>query len=63
MFKVNVGGQDGILRIQLESFENPGGRVLKGPCCDRIGGYCQVNGCDHFFDMCLDDVASAQWVI
>ena len=44
----------GWIQIKYLSFNNPGGKGANGRCCDGLGSFfCQKNGCDHYFRMCL----------
>ena len=45
---------DGIISVRFDRYENKEGKGSNGHCCDGKYGIC-VNGCDHQFDVCLDE--------
>ena len=43
------------MSVQFMSYTNTEGKKWDGACCDDTGGNCQIDKCDHYFQVCLDD--------
>ena len=43
------------MSVQFVRYTNSQGQKWDGTCCDIAGGNCQVDPCDHYFQVCLDD--------
>ena len=41
--------------VQFMNYTNTEGKKWDGTCCDDTGGNCQIDKCDHYFQVCLDD--------
>ena len=45
-----------VIKLTMKTYQNPGGKNVRGKCCDGAWPFCQKNGCDHYFKICLDKV-------
>lgn len=54
----------GIALVQLVSFDNPGGLLITGDCCDKVPIFgCGVDKCDPYFVVCIDETSNTEWVV